>query len=110
MPQDISATCNSCVTRFSIEHELSCPKGGLVLARHDDAAKEWGSLGARFLVPSTNIYKPKIHSRAVQGERTRAGVWQEEGTSEGGTYIVGEVQGGSGRTVDREAVFPMRPG
>ena len=42
MPQDIPATCDGCGKRFSIEHALSCPKGGLVIARHDDAAKEWG--------------------------------------------------------------------
>ena len=40
MPQDIHATCDGCGKKFSIEHALSCAKGGLVLARHDDAAKE----------------------------------------------------------------------
>ena len=39
MPQDIPATCNGCGKKFSIEHALPCPKFGLVLARHDDAAK-----------------------------------------------------------------------
>ena len=39
MPQDIPATCNGCGKKFSIEQALSCPKGGLVLARHDYAAK-----------------------------------------------------------------------
>ena len=31
MTQDISATCDGCGKRFSIEHALSCPKGGLIL-------------------------------------------------------------------------------
>ena len=39
MPQDISATCDGCGKRFLIEHTLSCPKGGLVMAWNDDAAK-----------------------------------------------------------------------
>ena len=39
MPQDIPATCDGCGKKFSIEHTLSFPKGRLVLARHDDAAK-----------------------------------------------------------------------
>ena len=39
MTQGIPKTCNGCGKRFSIEHALSCPKGGLVLARHDDASK-----------------------------------------------------------------------
>ena len=73
MPQDIHATCNGCGKRFLIERALSFPKGGLVLARHDDSAKEWGALGARALVPSDITYKPKINSRTVQGERTGAG-------------------------------------
>ena len=73
MPQDIPATCDGCGKKFSIEHALSCPKGGLVLARHNDAAKEWGALGAWALVPSAITYEPKINSRTVQGERTGAG-------------------------------------
>ena len=77
MPQDIPATCDGCGKNFSIKHDLSCPNGGLVLARHNDAAKEWGSLGARALVPSAITYEPKINSRKVQGERTGARARQE---------------------------------
>ena len=44
MPQDISATCDGCGKRFLIEHALSCQKGRLVIAQHDNAAKEWGTL------------------------------------------------------------------
>ena len=52
-------------------------KGGLVLARHDDAAKEWGVLGSRALVPSSITYKTKTNSRTVQVERTGDGARQE---------------------------------
>ena len=41
MPQDIPETCDGCGKKLSIKHALSCSKEGLVLARHDDAAKEW---------------------------------------------------------------------
>ena len=78
MPQDIPATCDGYSKKFLIQHALSCPKGGLVLARHDDAEKEWGALGSRSLVLSAIPYKPKINSRTVQGERTGAGAQQEE--------------------------------
>ena len=44
IPQDIPATCDVCGKKFSVEHSLSCPKGGLVLARHDNAVKEWVAL------------------------------------------------------------------
>ena len=67
MPQEIPSTCDGCGKKFLIGHDLSCPKGGLVLARHDDAAKEWGALGARALVPREITYEPKINSRTVQG-------------------------------------------
>ena len=100
MPQDIPAICNGCGKRFSIEHALSCPKGGLVLERHDDVAKEWGALGSRALVPSAITYERKINSRTVQGERTGAGARQVSGTADGGTYTVGEARGGSGRKVN----------
>ena len=62
-----------------IEHALSCPKGGLVMTWNDDAAKEWGALGARALVPSAITYEPKINSRTVQGERNRDEARQEGG-------------------------------
>ena len=70
MPQDIRATCDGWGKRFSIEHALSCLKGGLVMAGTDDAVKEWGTLGSHALVPSAIAYEPKINSKAIQGERT----------------------------------------
>ena len=85
MQQDIPATCDGYSKKFSIDYALSCLKGGLVLARHNDAVKEWGALGARALVPSAITYKPKINSRTVQGGRTRAGARQEVGEADGVT-------------------------
>ena len=78
MPQDIPATCDCYGKKLSIEHALSFPKEGLVLARHDKTAQNWGALGARALVPSAITYEPKINSRTVQGrgpgpERGRKG-------------------------------------
>ena len=78
MPQDISVICDGCSKRFSIENALSCPKGGIVLSRHDDAAKDWGALGYRALIPSAISYELKINSRTVQGERTGSRARQEE--------------------------------
>ena len=39
MPQDMPGTCDGCGKRLSIEHALSCPKGGLVMVRQTEAAK-----------------------------------------------------------------------
>ena len=65
--------CDGCGKNFSVPNDLSCPKGGLDLARHNDAAKEWGALSARAINPSAISYKPKIKSRTVQVERNGAG-------------------------------------
>ena len=92
-----------------VEHSLSCPKGGLVLERHDDSAKDWGALGARALVPIFISYEPKINSRTFQGESTRSGARQEGGTDNGGVCIVGEGQGGGGCTLNRVARLGGRP-
>ena len=103
MPQDIPVTCDGCGKKLSIEHALSCPKGGLVLARHNNAANNWGDLGTRALVPSAITYKLKINSRTVQGGRTWAGARQEGGEAEGGTDTVG-------RTVNGAAILVGQPG
>ena len=99
MPQHTPATYDDCGKKFFIEHSLSCPKGGLVIARHDDNAKEWGVLGSCALVHRAIIYKPKINSRTVQGERTGAGARQEGGEADGGTDNVGRTVKGSVRLV-----------
>ena len=110
MPQDTPKTCDGCGKRFYFYHPLSFRKGGLVLARHDNAAKEGGALGACDLVPSAITYKHKINSRAVQVERNGAGARQESGMADGGADIVGECQGGSGRTVNGAARLVVQPG
>ena len=94
IPQDFPATFNGCGKKFLIDHALAFPKGGLVLARHDGAAKEWGALGARALVPIAITYKPKINSKTVQGERTGAEVQRESGTDKGSAEILVEAQQG----------------
>ena len=108
MPKDIPATCDGCGKKFSIEHALSFPNGGLVLARHDDATKEWGTLGARALVPSAITYEPKISSRTVQGERTGAGARQEGVEADGGKDTLERTVNGSDRLLgqQRQVVVP----
>ena len=110
MPQDIPATCDGCGKKFLIKHAISCPKGDLVLARNDEAAKEWGAFGDRSLVPSDITYEPKINSRTVQGERNGAGARQEGGEANGGTEIVGEAQGGRERKFNGVDIIVGQPG
>ena len=93
---------------FSIENTLSCPNGVLVLAQHDDTAKEWGALGYRDIFLSVITYEPKIKIRTVQGE--------ECGRTLGHPKVVRtllekpKMSGGSEQTVKGEAVISRRLG
>ena len=110
MPRDIPATFDVCGKKLSIEHAVSCPKGGLVLARHHDAAKEWVALGSRDFIPSAITCEPKINSRTVKGERTGAGSRQEGGAADDGKNTVGEAQEGNGKTLNGAARLVVKPG
>ena len=80
------------------------------MKRHGDTAKEWGTLRARAPAPSAINCEPKINSRSVQGDRTGAGSWQEGGTADGVTAVVGEAQWGSVPIVNGAAVLVRRLG
>ena len=58
-------TCDGCGQKFLINHTLLFPRGGFVLARHEDSTKEWGTLGSQALTPSVISYEAKINSRIV---------------------------------------------
>ena len=75
--------CDICVKKLLMTHALSCPKVGLVLARHNDASQEWGALLAQAINPSDISYEPKINSRTVLGERNGVGDRVETGDQEG---------------------------
>ena len=76
-------------------HVLSCPKGGLFMARNNDAAKEWGALLAQDLNPPCISFEPKINSKTIQGERNGAGArvatgGQDRGGNEDGEGATGK--------------------
>ena len=73
VPLNLPIGCDGCGNKFSVPHDLSCPKGGLVLGRHNYTAKGWGTLSAQAVNPSDISYKPKINIRTVQGEINGAG-------------------------------------
>ena len=80
------------------------------MLQNDGAEKEWGSLGAWTLIPSAITYELKINSKTVKVEMNRVGARQESGIADDGAYIIGEAQGGSGKTVNGEAILARRPG
>ena len=72
VPLNLPIYCDVCGKKFLVPHSLSCPKGGLVLERHNDATKEWSTLFSQAINPSDISYGPKINSKTVQGERNGA--------------------------------------
>ena len=70
---NLPTECDVRGKKLLVPHALSRPKGGLVLARHNDAAKEWVDASAREINPSAKSYEPKINSRTVKEERNGAG-------------------------------------
>eukprot|EP00957_Ditylum_brightwellii_P005165 393592-Ditylum_brightwellii.AAC.1 len=71
-PLHLQQRCDGCNAKFSVEHSLTCKKGGLLLLRHSSLNKEWGALGAKALSHSAVTYEPAIHSgrSAQRGEPT----------------------------------------
>jgi hypothetical protein len=61
-PLKLPATCNGCGKKFDFNHAQQCPKGGLILHRHNDVAAEWGEMCACALKPSAISDEPFIHT------------------------------------------------
>ena len=67
IPLGLPHRCDGCSDRFTVEHAMSCKKGGLILQRHNDVAAEWGHLCGQALTPSCVSDEPLIQiSRDVQ--------------------------------------------
>ena len=61
-PTNLPQQCEGCGAKFTVEHALSCKKGGMVLARHNDLKHEWHSLCSKALTPSHVSDEPLIFS------------------------------------------------
>ena len=70
-PKGLPDRCDGCLEGFTVEHGLSCKKGGFVGARHDDARDEWAHLCASALTASRVCTEPEIFYGAgvVAGHR-----------------------------------------
>ena len=67
-PANLPDQCNGCGAGLTLEHGLSCKKGGLVGIRHDDVRDEWAHLCSIALTDSRVVTKPAI----FYGNGTRA--------------------------------------
>ena len=61
-PLDMPQLCDGCMCPMSVEHALSCKKGGLVHIRHDDVADEWRHLCGTATTFSKVTREPRIYS------------------------------------------------
>jgi hypothetical protein len=59
-PTSLPPRCDGCGEHFTIEHAMSCRKGGLILHRHNDLVSTWGQLCGQALTPSTVSDEPLI--------------------------------------------------
>jgi len=78
-PLDLCDRCDGCGAAFSVEHALSCKKGGLVCTRHNDVRDEAAAICARALSPSCVKCEPKIFF----GTGVRAGQQAGQGGTAG---------------------------
>ena len=79
VPLNPPTDCDGCGKKFLVPHALSCPKGGLIMARNNYTAKEWGDMSDRAINQSCISYEPKINSSTVQGEGNGAGAMVSDG-------------------------------
>ncbi|KAL7474751.1 hypothetical protein ACHAW6_000723, partial [Cyclotella cf. meneghiniana] len=68
-PTNLPYQCDGCGSGLTLEHGLSCKKGGLVGIRHDDVCDEWAYLCSIVLTDSRVVIKPAI----FYGNGTQAG-------------------------------------
>jgi hypothetical protein len=59
-PRGLPESCDGCNEPFTVEHGLSCKKGGFVGQRHDDVCEELAHLCSMALTPSRISSEPEI--------------------------------------------------
>jgi hypothetical protein len=72
LPSFLPHRCDGCNERFTVEHAMSCKKGGLVVMRHNDVAAEWHHLCAQALQPTAVSDEPLIQVGASPTRSPRA--------------------------------------
>ena len=94
-PVGLCERCDGCGERFTVEHGLSCKKGGLVSIRHDDARDEAANLCAMALTNSRVSCEPLIFYgkdvNASQETGAEAGVAAGNVSNEAGDEARGDI-------------------
>ena len=74
IPLDMPKLCDGCGAHMTVEHALSCKKGGLVSLRHDGVADEWRHLCGCGFTPGRAEREPHIYSSANCTPSVNAGL------------------------------------
>ena len=80
-PLDMPQHCDGCMAKMTVEHALSCKKGGLVHAHHDDVASEWRWLSHCAFSPGKVEHGPYINSSIDCCLREIAAAGQQQHTT-----------------------------
>ena len=109
-PVGLIQQCDGCGANFSVEHALSCKKGGLVSWRHNDARDEWAWLCTRALPPSHVSTEPIINdgARAGAGSGAGGGAAAANAGVDSGAELWGDVCARSFWRGRRRAIFDVR--
>jgi hypothetical protein len=67
-PPDLPLKCDGCDQHFTMQHALSCKKGGLVIFRHNEIRDELVYLAGKAFTPSAIRDEPLIHPCRVAKE------------------------------------------
>ena len=101
-PKGLPQRCDGCNAGFSVEHGLSCKKGGLVVIRHDDLRDEYEHLCGLALSPSRVNSEPTIlYGNGTSARRGNGPAEAELGDeARGDVYAHGLWRRGTGCVMD----------
>ena len=61
VPKNLPRMCDGCGATFTVEHALTCKKGGLIVTRHNDCRDEFADLASKATTASRVTTEPMIH-------------------------------------------------
>eukprot|EP00804_Cyclotella_cryptica_P025021 CCRYP_015947-RE/>CCRYP_015947-RE protein AED:0.35 eAED:0.35 QI:0/-1/0/1/-1/0/1/0/165 len=108
-PKGLPRKCDGCGAGFTVEHGLSCKKGGLVSIRHDDVRDEWAHLCGLALTSSRVTTEPLIHYGDGMGASLGGTTGIGMATLLAKKHEVMSVLMGSGRKADQPSLTSESP-
>jgi hypothetical protein len=65
LPSNFPQKCDGCDAPFTLQHALSCKKGGLVIIRHNEVQDKLAHLATKAFTPSAVRDEPLICSSCI---------------------------------------------